>query len=81
MPYICFGDCVIYIVALGFTFIYHDLDLLDKLRYIPNREALALRAEASKLYLCVSPNFSNVHFLLISLCLKKRDRLLLWFQI
>jgi len=57
MPYICLGDCVIYIVALEFTFTYHALDLLDKLRYIPSREALALRAEASQLYLCVSPNF------------------------
>nr|XP_007157828.1 hypothetical protein PHAVU_002G101500g [Phaseolus vulgaris]ESW29822.1 hypothetical protein PHAVU_002G101500g [Phaseolus vulgaris] len=36
------------------------IDLLDKLRYIPNREALALRAEASKLYLCVASMVSNL---------------------
>lgn len=44
---ICFGYCVIYIVTLEFTLFYHASDLLDKLRYIPSREALVLRAEAS----------------------------------
>ncbi|KAL5193173.1 RGS1-HXK1-interacting protein 1 [Glycine soja] len=35
-------------------------DLLDKLRYIPSREALALRAEASQLCLIVASMASNL---------------------
>jgi hypothetical protein len=34
-------------VTLKFTLYYHGVDLIDRLRDIPSREALALRAEAS----------------------------------
>jgi len=33
--------------ALKFTLYYHAVDLIDRLRDIPSREALTLRAEAS----------------------------------
>lgn len=45
--YVCFGGVMISTVTLKFTLYYHAVDLIDRLREIPSREALALRAEAS----------------------------------
>ncbi|CAJ1939716.1 unnamed protein product [Sphenostylis stenocarpa] len=45
-------------------------DLLDKLRYVPSREALALRAEASQLYLCC---FYGFKFEASEICAEQTD--------
>lgn len=69
---------MISIDALELTLFYHAVDLIDRLRDIPSREALALRAEA-RLYdmtlssFCVFQKFSRVTLLTVLTPPQTRD--------
>lgn len=88
LPFIFVWECVMISmdVVLEFTSSYHAVDLIDRLRHIPSREALTLRAEARLwlyLFFCVSHKSSYVTLLTVCLlCLHYKHviRLPLWLQ-